>query len=119
MMWDHLERWKTRVQLSAVAAGDRDATTTRVRDAFGEAGAWITDVHFFSGVQTAFTFEVVTERVRALERELVRAGLAFDDASRAQLANAANAQGDVEGTLVVVFARGDPDITHEVPSVPG
>lgn len=42
------------LRLAAVADGDRNEATTRVQDAFSDAGASITDVHFFSGVQTVF-----------------------------------------------------------------
>lgn len=107
------------VQIKAVAAGYRDATTARVRDAFGEAGAWITDVHVFSGLQTVLVFDVEPHRVRALEDALVRAGLDFGEESRAALALAAGAAGEVHGTLAIVFAHGDPDLKHEVPAVPG
>jgi hypothetical protein len=100
--------------------GDRVAATARVRDVFGEAGAWITDVHFFSGVQTAFAFEVAADHLAALEAALNRAGVSLDETSRERLAAAVEgATGEVEGTLAVTFAEGDPDLRHEVPAVPG
>lgn len=94
--------------------------TARVRDAFSEASAWITDVHFFSGVQTSFTFEIAGDQVPSLAEALVRAGLAFDGASRAAIADRERLrEEEVNGTLAVTFADGDPDLTHEVPAVPG
>ncbi len=118
MNWVGLERWEKVVRLAAVASKDRHAATAGVRDAFGEAGGWITDVHFFSGVQTTFEFEIAPERLRALEEALARAGLALDVASTAALARAASSQEEVHGTLAVIFAHGDPDLKHDVPAVP-
>ncbi len=107
----------TFMQLSAVAV-HRDEATAAIRDAFSDVGAWITDVHFFSGVQTVFTFEILSESIGALEAALISAGLSFDDQSRARLASA-RMPGEIQGTLAVIFARGDPDLRHEVPAVPG
>jgi len=113
---------KAPVQVKGITHGGRDEMTMRIRDAFSDAGAWITDVHFFSGVCTVFTFEVAAADVRALVAALDATGLALDDAGRVALdgaAGGAGGAGDVAGTLAVTFAAGDPDLTHEVPSVPG
>lgn len=107
------------LRLNAVARGDRDETTARVRDAFGGAGAWIVDVHFFSGVQTTFAFEIRSECVVSLERALRVAGLVFDEPSLEALRRVRSAGQDLQGTLAVTFAHGDPDLKHEVPAVPG
>ncbi len=107
------------LQLSGVMHGDRFAATARVRDAFRDAGAWITDARLFSGMQTVLTFEVAAHRLGALERELTRACLVLDAASRAAIAGAPSEGGELAGTLVVVFADGDPDVKHEIPDVPG
>lgn len=124
MHWELLERGKSYLRLVAIAAGDRDAVTARVRDAFSESGAWITDVHFFSGVQTMFSFEAASDALWPLAQALARAGLRLDEASRTALDEATErasgpAPGDLEGTLAVIFAHGDPDMKHEVPAVPG
>jgi hypothetical protein len=109
------------LQLKGITHGGRDEMTLRIRDAFGVAGAWITDVHFFSGVYTVFTFEVACVDARALASALVATGLALDEPGRAALEAAATAagEGDVAGTLAVTFAEGDPDMTRDVPAVPG
>jgi hypothetical protein len=93
----------TIVQLCATTSGDRDATTQKIRDGLSEAGAWLTDVHFFSGVQTVFVLELSPDRVRYLESVLRAAGLRLD----------------VHATLAVVLAHGDPDLRHDVPAIPG
>ena len=110
---------KAPVQVKGITHGGRDEMTMRIRDAFSAAGAWITDVHFFSGVCTVFTFEVACADARALVAALAATGLVLDDAGRVALDGAAGVEGDVAGTLAVTFAEGDPDLTHEVPSVPG
>lgn len=114
------DEWKGFVQLSGVAAGDRTTATERIRDALSEVGAWITDVHFFSGIQTVLAFDVEAAALAALAGALERAGLALDESSRKTLAQAAaGAKAEVHGTLAITFVHGDPDLKHEVPSVPG
>jgi hypothetical protein len=115
--WAFLER--RYVRLTALARGDRVAVTARVRDAFIEAHAWITDVHFFSGLSTTLGFEVDATRLPALERALEAAGLTLDEESRAAVRAIGADAGEVQGTLCVTFVHGDPDLRHEVPSVPG
>jgi hypothetical protein len=107
------------LQLKAIAVGDRTAATSRVRDAFAEAGAWITDVRFFSGVQSVFVFEMESSGRLALRDALTKAGLELDAASLAALEPAPAISGDVGGTLVVLFRDGDPDLRRDVPAVPG
>jgi hypothetical protein len=119
MNWEFLERWKSYLRLVAYTSGDRDEATTKIRKAFDAAGAWMTDVHFFSGVQTVFNFEVAGDRVADFAKALEDAGLSFDDASREVLAHVAAGVSEFTGTLAVVFAHGDPDQVHEVPAVPG
>ena len=108
------------LRLRAIARGDRNAATARVSEEFNEVGASIVDVHLFSGVMTVLTFEVSPERMPALEAALVGAGLELDASSLAVAAAAATAQeGELEGTLSITFAEGDPDLKREVPAVPG
>jgi hypothetical protein len=114
-----MEAERNRLQLTAIARGDRDATTQRVRDAFGAAGVFITDVHLFAGLQTVLTFEAAPERLFALGEALSRCGAELDAESRDALREASRAASDVEGTLALVFAHGDPDLRHDVPAVPG
>jgi len=120
MVWAFLEHHNEQLRLVAVVPGDPNAATLRVREAFSEAGAWITDVHFFSGLQTTLAFEVAPGFVRPLVAALEHAGLVFDETSRAAVERAAGIPGEsLEGTLGVIFAEGDPDVRREVPAVPG
>jgi len=101
------------ILLRGVTAVARDEATTRIRDAFSDAGAWITDVHFFSGVCTVFSFDAPD--LPRLAAALAQAGVALDDPSTRALAT----QGADSGSLNVTFTHGDPDLRIEVPSVPG
>jgi len=112
------ERRPAFVQIHAIARGDRSAMTAKIRDAFGEAGAFLTDVRFFSGVMTVFVFEGDAGAVRALALALGRAGVGVDDAGRAAIGRLGDEQ-TVAGTLAVAFPEGDPDLRRDVPSVPG
>lgn len=117
---DTLSRHAQPLRLVAFADGDRNAVTSRVRAAFAEACSWITDVHFFSGMQTVFALEVAPAAASALVAALERAGLEFDDESRAAMDSAAQtSEESLEGTLVVVFREGDPSLRRTVPAVPG
>jgi hypothetical protein len=107
------------LQLKAIARGDRAAATTRIRDAFGEAGVWIVSVNFFGGVQTVFCFEGSASSARELAGALARASIELDDASRGLLALLPAGEEDTAGTLAVLFPQGDPDLRRDVPSVPG
>lgn len=111
--------WRAHLQLVGLAPGERVATTARVRDAFIEAGAFITDVHLFGGLQTTLGFEAGAHHLEALAEALARAGLHLDAPSLDALHAAARTPGEVRGTLAVVFVKGDPNLRHEIPSVPG
>jgi len=117
--WESAKRCSVVLRLVAVAGDERSATTQRLRDAFSNAGAWLTDVHFFAGVQTVFTFEVASDRLSGLMDELAGAGVKVSEDAAAAIQAAVSQEGEVCGTLAVTFAHGDPDLTHEVPSVPG
>lgn len=120
MHWEVLERWRAHLRLTALTRGDRSEVTARVRDAFIEAHAFITDIHAFGGFQTTLAFEVEAHHLGDLERALAAAGLRLDAESVEGLREAARrASGEVQGTLAIVFLKGDPDLRHEVPSVPG
>ena len=108
------------LRLAAVAEGDRGAATARVRDAFSAADAWITDVHFFSGVQTVFVFETASDRIERLRDALADGAITLNDASLEALEGARTpARGEVTGTLAVTFMDGELDLAHEVPRIPG
>lgn len=102
-------------------AGDRHAATTRLRNALDEAGASLTDVHFFSGVHTAFSFEIEAKDLAPLHAALVAAGVRLRaEGDAAFAAGAALAEGaTVVGVLAIAFADGDGDLVHEIPAVPG
>jgi hypothetical protein len=107
-------------RLTAFVDGDRNAVTTRIRAAVSEAGAWITDVYFFSGMQTVFGVDVERTRLPGLVTLLERIGLEFDDESRSAIARARETTVEsLEGTLAVMFRQGDPHLRREVPAVPG
>ena len=107
------------LQLRAFTGEPRDAATARIRDAFGDAGAWITDARFYSGVCTVLAFEVACADLARLTDALAAAGLRLDEPSLAAVRARAGEGGDVAGSLNVTFTRGDPDLTHDVPKVPG
>jgi hypothetical protein len=130
MSWAFVERWVGQLRLEGVARGDPNATTARIDDAFGDARASITDVHFFAGVRTVLTFSATREELALLVAGLERAGVELDAPSRAAIEAALAApppraeesseqKQDFEGTLAVTFLHGDPDQKHEVPAVPG
>lgn len=108
------------LQLTCVVHGARHEATDRVRDAFSAAGAFITDVSFFSGLQTVFRFEVAGDRLAVLAAAFEQHGLVLDRASRESIDGAlVDTNGEIVGSLAVLFAEGDPDLKHEIPSVPG
>jgi hypothetical protein len=105
------------LRLTGIGCGDPFATVARVDDAFGDAHAWIQDVHFFSGVQTVLHFEVARERLDYFALRIAQAGVVLDEPSLAAL-DAAATEGDgfVEGSLAITLAHGDPDMRHDVPA---
>ncbi len=119
MVWAFLERWGGLLVLQGVAKGDPNETINAVDDAFGEARASILDVHFFSGVQVTFHFEVDASGVEALAAGLARAGVVLDEGSLGAIGEASKLERVVSGTLAITLAHGDPDLRHEIPKVPG
>jgi len=107
------------LRLRGVARGDRNAATSRVSVAISAAGASIVDVHFFSGIQTVLTLTFAPSDARALATALGDADLELDDASQELLTSAASATTELEATLTIVFADGDPELRRDVPSVDG
>ena len=107
------------LQLTAIVRGSADSATIKIREAFASAGAWITDVHFFSGVYTVFAFEVAGRDFEPFVRALSAAGLEWSGASDQLLAHLAPTDDDRTGTIGVTFADGNPDVTHTVVAVPG
>lgn len=108
------------VRFSAVSHEDRHVATAAVRDAFHAASATITDVTFFSGVQTVVTFEVARRHLRALGDALDRV-VTLSAATHREMATLSEfpEDDDIGGTFVLMFAEGDPDLEREVPKVPG
>lgn len=112
----------TFLQLSAVARGDHFEATQRIRDAFSQASAWLTDVTFFSGVHTVFSFEVAVADLPALSRALSDARVVLDERSAEAVSSTASRgamSDEARGTLAVTFVDGDPDLTRKVVAVPG
>jgi len=70
-------------------------------------------------VHVSFAFEVHGPDVATLGESLARAGIALDEASLGALGEAKALDRAVNGTLAVTFARGDPNVRHEIPKVPG
>jgi hypothetical protein len=106
--------------LEAFASGDRDAAIASIRDAVGAAG-WLLDARPFSGLVMCFQLELRAESAAAFLANLRAAEVRLSAASEQELrAGAAAASGgDVPIVLAVRFRAGDPDLRHEVPSVPG
>jgi hypothetical protein len=102
-------------------AGDRHAATTRLRNALDEGGASLTNVHFFSGVHTSFSFEIDEKDLAALHAALLAAGVRLRPEGDAAFAAGPDRaeQATVVGVLAISFADGDGDLTHEIPAVPG
>jgi len=119
MVWAFLERWGGLLVLQGIAKGDPNETINAVDDAFGEARASILDVHFFSGVQVSFAFEVGASEVEKLAAGLARAGVALDEQSLGAIGEASKLDRAVNGTLSITLVHGDPDLRHEIPKVPG
>jgi hypothetical protein len=120
MTWAFLERDRRTLRLVGYARHDPHATLALVDDALADATAAILDVHFFSGVHTALSFEIARAHLPELAARLAHAGVELDEASLAALDDA-TVRGDelVDGTLAITLAHGDPDERHVVPAVPG
>ncbi len=118
----YLVRMRPRfLRASGTMAGDRHAATTRLRDALDQAGAALTDVHFFSGVHTSFSFEIQEKALPTLHAALVAAGVRLRPEGDAAFAVGPRLaeEATVVGVLAISFADGDGDLTHEIPAVPG
>lgn len=103
------------VHLQGAFHGSRDEGTACLQRALDVAGASLTDVRFFSGIMTVFSFEAASEELPKLFMELEREGVSF---ARPPLEEVAGNTG-VVGTISVTFTEGDPDLRNDVPAIPG
>lgn len=106
----------SRVRWEAVTASPRHAALDCVSSAVSAHGGAIEDVHLFSDLSACLTISLPATQVSAVIAAWDDALVHLDAASRA---SAATTDGDVSGTLSIVFATGRGALRHEVPSVPG
>lgn len=119
MRWAFLDRWGGLLRLVGLAKGDPGATLVGVDDAFGAAGAAMTDVRFLGGMHVTFHFELAPSDLPGLAAGLADAGVELDADSLGGLAEATKLDRNVVGTLALTLLRGDPDQKNEIPRVPG
>ena len=115
------------MQLTGSTIADRNAVTWAIKEAMGDSGAVLTDARMFSNMSTVFTFELRAEDVARFGVTLARTELRLSDASLAVLdalvarvkTGALEPARELAGTLNVTFVHHDPDLSIDVPAVPG
>jgi hypothetical protein len=115
------------MQLTGSTTADRNAVTWAIKEAMGEVGAVLTEARMFSNMSTVFTFELRAEDVVRFGATLARTDLRLSDASvdvldalAARVTSGAFAPAtELAGTLNVTFIHHDPDLSIDVPAVPG
>lgn len=109
-----------KLQLQAVAGGDRHVALQGARDALESAGAWLLDVRLFSDLSACFEIELPAAAGPALNAALTERGIRLDPPSARCLDALGEAgAGEVAGTLALFFTSGQGELRHEVPAVPG
>ena len=115
------------MQLTGSTIADRNAVTWAIKEAMSESGAVLTDARMFSNMSTVFTFELRAEDVARFGATLARTELRLSDTSLAVLdalvarvkTGALEPAKELAGTLNVTFIHHDPDLSIDVPAVPG
>ena len=109
------------LRLDGFTKAERIQMTARVSEAISQAGAWITDFHLYSNILICINFEVPDANLERLATTLLQTGLHLSQESTDRLTDADNSTEGKElaGTLQITFVHNEPDLSREVPAVPG
>jgi hypothetical protein len=112
------------VQLCYVTRSERRAVIGRSSNTIAESGGSILDSRFFSNLSVSLLIEIQRSGLVLLADRLKKIGLvpALDtDQKMDRLVEAAKTapQEIVSATVQITFVHDDPDLSHEVPAVPG
>lgn len=99
--------------MEAVTRRERRETTSAVFDAIVRLGGWVEDSRLYSNIMTVVRFTMRGRDMPALVTELATLGLVVETPQ------VAADDSECSGTLQLTFLHDEPDLTREVPSVPG
>lgn len=109
------------LRLDGFTKTERIQMTARVSEAISQAGAWITDFHQYSNILICINFKVPSANLEKFATTLLQTGLHLSQESMNQLIADDSTQKEKElvGTLQITFVHNEPDLSLEVPAVPG
>ena len=108
--------------MAGTTATNRHDAISAVNDAILAAGGWLVRHSLFSNMAASFLMSLPPEGFAVLCRRLDDAGVHLDAKSQDAIASALEKDGsggEVLATLNLTFVHDEPDLRHEIPSVPG
>jgi hypothetical protein len=112
------------VQLGYVTRSERRTVIGQSSDAITESGGSILDSKFFSNVSVSLLIEIRRSGLVRLADRLENIGLVPSLDTESKLDEMAEAtqkapEEVVSATVQITFVHDEPDLSHEVPAVPG
>lgn len=105
------------ISLSAVTKLERNFVTTLVMDEISAQGGWVEDVHLFSNIMTNIRFVMKQDSFAPFVTALSDVGLEISGMSEDPTASDSNI--DASGSLQITFVHEEPDLSREIPKIPG
>lgn len=116
------------LRLNAITRAPRGEVLLALDEALSRAGTWVLQHNLYSNISVALVVTLEAGSLPELARELGALPLSLYQESRAALEQASAAaaelpeaqrEQELHATIEVLFVHDDPDLRHEVPSVPG
>lgn len=105
------------VMLTAVTRVERKAATSFVFDTVNRLGGWIDDTRMYSNLMNTIRMTLPAGVFAALIEALEEGGISIGPPEG--LGNVSDPAVERMATLQLTFIHDEPDLTREVPSVPG
>lgn len=105
------------VMLTAVTRVERKAATSFVFDTVNRLGGWIDDVRMYSNLMNTIRITLPAGAFGGLVEALEEAGISVGPPEG--LGDVSDPAVERMATLQLTFIHDEPDLTREVPSVPG
>ncbi|MFL0693419.1 MAG: hypothetical protein ACJLUP_15390 [Agrobacterium tumefaciens] len=105
------------VMLTAVTRVERKAATSFVFDTVNRLGGWIDDTRMYSNLMNTIRMTLPAGAFAALIEALEEGGISVRPPEG--LGNVSDPAVERMATLQLTFIHDEPDLTREVPSVPG
>lgn len=111
------------VMLSGVTRQNRHQVMADINDAISAAGGWVSNHSLFSNIAATVHFALSPGRFTTLSQRIAEIGVRLDEESIALLETLPDTpplpEDEINASLNITFIHDEPDLSREVPAVPG